>query len=185
MTDVWEVRPATVLAAGKFVGDGKRLDPNVPAGRELIFFVPRRRYQLLRLRAQLFAIPASVRLSQSAKPTFANLPGDNELYGFWQVVDDSWLHALIYGRERWVVIRYEIVDPDHTEKTSVSDALRATARFPSPTWREARPNAVLVHRLFAQSQPSDASEPFSGDELALESIAEPGPDDPVSCRARR
>jgi len=57
MTDVWEERPATVLAAGKFLGDGKRLDPNVPSSREFAFFVPGHRYQLLRLRAQLFAIP--------------------------------------------------------------------------------------------------------------------------------
>jgi hypothetical protein len=184
MTDVREERPATVLAASKFVGDGKRLDPNVPATRELVFFVPRHRYQLLRLRAQLFAIPASVRLSRHAKPEFGNLPGDNELYGFWQVVDESWLHAVIYGRARWVVIRYEFVDPDHVGNTALSDAVRATARFPSPTWRERKPSAALVHRLFAQPQPSDSSEPFSGAELALESVAEPGPADPPSCKAR-
>src|SRR5207247_7990940 len=29
MADVWEMEPPTVLAAGKFVGDGKRLDQNV------------------------------------------------------------------------------------------------------------------------------------------------------------
>jgi hypothetical protein len=182
MTDVWEERPASVLAAGKFVGDGKRLDPNVPSGRGFVFFVPRHRYQLLRLRAQLFAIPASVRLSQRAEPEFANLPDDNELYGFWQVVDDSWLHALIYGRERWVVIRYELVDPARPDTTSLSSALRATARFPSPTWRDKKPSAALVHRLFAQSQPSDSSEPFADTELALESVAEPGSVDPASCR---
>jgi hypothetical protein len=184
MTDVWEERPPTVLAASKFVGDGKRLDPNVPAVRELVFFVPRHRYQLLRLRAQLFAIPASVRLSQRNKPTFVNLQGDHELYGFWRVVDDSWLHALIYGRARWVVIRYELVDPDHTDKTSLADAVRATARFPSPTWQTREPSAALIHRLFAQSQPSDSSEPFSATEIALERIADPGPTDPPICRAR-
>ena len=182
MTDVWEERPAAVLAAGKFVGDGKRLEPNVAAGREVVFFVPRHRYQLLRLRAQLFAIPASVHLSTKSQPQFMNFPGDHELYGFWRVVDDSWLHALIYGRARWVVVRYELVNSEHPGTTALLTTLRATARFPSPTWTEKQPSEALVHRLFAQSQPSDSSEPFAGTELALESVAEPGRADPPSCR---
>jgi hypothetical protein len=182
MTDVWEERPPTVLAAGKFVGDGKRLDPNVPSGRDFLFFVPRHRYQLLRFRAQLFAIPASVRLSQRALPEYTNFPGDNELYGFWQIVDDSWLHDLIYGRQRWVVMRYELVDPENKSTTEISTALRATARFPNPTWGETKPSQAVVNRLFAQSQPSDSSEPFADSELSLERIAEPSDLDPASCR---
>jgi hypothetical protein len=182
MADVWEERPTTVLAAGKFVGDGKRLDPDVPSGREFVFFVPRHRYQLLRFRAQLFAIPASVRLSQGKLPEYVNFPGDNELYGFWQVVDDSWLHDLIYGRERWVVLRYELVDPDNKGTPVISTALRATARFPDPTWRETRPSAALVTRLFAQPQPTDSSEPFADTELPLERVAEPSQLVPTSCR---
>jgi hypothetical protein len=75
MSDVREQQPATVLAAGKFVGDGKRLDPDVPAGRDLVFLVPCGRYQLLRLRAQLFAIPASVALSQRTLPEFVTFEG--------------------------------------------------------------------------------------------------------------
>jgi hypothetical protein len=185
MTDVWEERPSTVLAAGKFVADGKRLDPNVPSGREFIFFVRRHRYQLLRFRAQLFAIPASVRLSQRAEPEYANFRGDNELYGFWEVVDDSWLHDLIYGRARWVVLRYELVDPDNKSTPEVSTALRATARFPNPTWGETRPGGALVNRLFAQPQPSDSSEPFADTELSLERVAEPSALDPPSCRRGR
>jgi hypothetical protein len=182
MTDVWEQRPATVLAAGKFVGDGKRLDPNVPSGRELVFFVPRHRYQLLRFRAQLFAIPASVRLSQRSLPEYVNLAGDNELYGFWKVVDDSWLHDLIYGRQRWVVMRYELVDPDNKRATAVSTALRATARFPNPTWDKARPSQALVDRLFEQPQRTDSSEPFAATEFALERVAQPSALHPRTCR---
>lgn len=145
--------------------------------------MPRGRYQLLRFRAQLFAIPASVRLSQRALPQYANFPGDNELYGFWHVVDDSWLHDLIYGRARWVVVRYELVDPDHKTTLEISDALRATARFPNPTWGETRPSAALVNRLFAQPQPSDSSEPFADAELSLGSVAAPSALalDPESC----
>ena len=174
-----------MLAAGKFVGDGKRLDPNVPAGREFIFFVPRHLYQLLRFRAQLFAIPASVRLSQRALPEYANFPGDYERYGFWQVVDDSWLHDLIYGRARWVVVRYELVDPADKSTPEVSTALRATARFPKPTWGETTPSPALVNRLFEQPQPSDSSEPFADTELSLGSLAQPSALDPASCRRGR
>jgi hypothetical protein len=185
MTDVWEERPATVLAAGEFVGDGKRLDPNVPSGREFVFFVPRHRYQLLRFRAQLFAIPASVRLSQRALPEYVNFAGDNELYGFWKVVDDSWLHDLIYGRQRWVVMRYELVDPANRSTTEISTALRATARFPNPTWSETKPSQAVVNRLFEQPQSTDASEPFANDELALERVAEPTALHPRTCRRGR
>ena len=111
MTDVREERPAALLATGKFVGDGKRLDPNVPFSREFIFFVPRHRYQLLRFRAQLLSIPASVRLSRRAYPDYQIYRRDHNVYGFWHVVDDSWLHDLLYGRDRQVVIRYDLVNP--------------------------------------------------------------------------
>jgi hypothetical protein len=36
------------------------------------------------------------------------------MYGFWHVDDDSWLNDLVSGRERWVVIRYELVDPTNS-----------------------------------------------------------------------
>jgi len=163
-----------VLAAGKFVGDGKRLDPNVTAGRDFVFFVSRGAYQLLRFRAQLFAIPASVQLSQRTNPEYKRLLGDNELYGFWRVDDDSWFHDLVYGRERWVVLRYELVDPTNTASTQTSPDLRVTARFPDPTWSQKRPSEANVRRLFGnQSPPSDANEAFAGTEIALEPVAEP------------
>jgi hypothetical protein len=172
VADTWEKRPATVLAAGKFVGDGKRLDPDVPAGRSLVLHVRRGRYQLLRLRAQLFAIPTSIQLSQRSEPEFPQpYRGDNDLYGFWHVEDDSWLHDLVYGRDRWVVLRYELVaDP---KATTPSPDLRVTARFPGASWRARKPSRQHVQRLFAQAQPSDASEPFADAELPLEPVAKP------------
>ncbi|HEY8778130.1 MAG TPA: hypothetical protein VIM33_16840 [Gaiellaceae bacterium] len=177
MADVREESPS-VLAAGKFVGDGKRLDPNVTAGRDFVFLVPEGHYQLLRFRAQLFAIPASVQLSQRTKPEYKMLAGDNELYGFWHVDDDSWLHDLIYGRGRWVIMRYELVDPGDTkarrgkaETTTVTPAFRVTARFPAATWSEAKPGPARTERLFEKQQPSDASEPFADTELALEGVS--------------
>jgi hypothetical protein len=180
MADVWEERPAKVLAAGKFVGDGKRLDPDVGSTRQFVFLVPRGTYQLLRFRAQLFAIPATVQLSQRTLPEYTNLPRDHYLYGFWHVDDDSWLHDLVYGRDRWVVMRYELVGSP--EKTVASPDLRVTARFPDPTWTEGRPSDANVKRLFAEPHPSDASEPFADTELALED-AEAIPADHVpKCR---
>lgn len=171
MSDVWEIQPATVLAAGKFVGDGKRLDENVSGGRSLIFLVPRGRHQLLRFRAQLFAIPASVQLSARRLPEYATFSGDSNLYGFWYVEDDSWLHDLIYGRERWVVIRYALVRRPQTNATSPD--LRVIGRFSKPTWQEGRPSRDEVERMLAEPSPSEASEPFAGTELALEDAAEP------------
>ncbi len=183
MADVLEETP-TVLAAGKFIADGKQLDPNVLANREFMFFVPRREYQLLRFRAQLFAIPASIRLSQRTPPEYV-LAGDNELYGYWHIDDDSWLHDLIFGRERWLVMRYELVDPANTadrqkpaKAAPVTQVLHVLARFPNPTWSEGRPSPEATKDLFEQPQainaqePGDANEPFADSELPLQKVAE-------------
>jgi hypothetical protein len=185
MADVWEEQPATVLAAGRFVGDGKRLDADVPARRQLIFVVPRHRYQLLRFRAQLFAIPSSIKLSERERPQYERFAGDNNLYGYWRVDDDSWLHDLVYGRERWVVTRYELVTRPKAPATSPD--LRVSARFPEPTWSEGRPSKAYIDRLFEKPQPSDSSEPFAATELPLADPAEPTRDDylPPTCRGRR
>jgi hypothetical protein len=182
MTDVREERPAALLATGKFVGDGKRLDPNVPFSREFIFFVPRHRYQLLRFRAQLLSIPASVRLSRRAYPKYITYPPDNEVYGYWQVIDDSWLHDLLYGRERWVVIRYDLVNPDRPTVATTADAVWIRARFPNPTWHQQRPSKSLVYRLFFQPDFTDSSIPFSASELPLENVTQPTSKDPSICR---
>jgi hypothetical protein len=178
MSDVSEEWPPTFLEAGKFVGDGKRLEPGVPAERDWLVFVPRHRFQLLRFRAQLFAIPASVQLSQKTLPSFKTFPPDNELYGFWQVVSHSWLHALISGRQRWVITRYELVDPDNMDTNEPSPVFRVTARFPSPTWTKAMPSKTLVERLFSDpTEPADSSEPFADTELQLEAVAQPTQDE--------
>jgi hypothetical protein len=171
--NVREERPATVLAAGKFVGDGKRLDSGVASSRPFVFFVPRR-FQLVRFRASLFAISTSVQLSQRRKPKYVSFTDDNDLYVFWHVDDDSWFHDLVIGRGRWVVIRYDLVKSRHKVKqTRVFQTLRVTARFPNPTWGEARPSHNAVERLFKQPAPSDASEPFADAELAGAPIATP------------
>jgi hypothetical protein len=157
----------SVLAAGRFVGDGKRLDPSVPAGRDLVFLVPTKQdYQLLRLRAQLYAIPGSVELSQRTAPQYT-LYKDHEVYGIWHIDDDSWLHDLVYGRERWVVLRYELVDPSKPGAVAATSSMRVTARFPAATWSQKPPSLPSIARLFAHNVPSDASEPFADSELAL------------------
>jgi len=170
MANVWEAQPAAVLAAGRFAGDGKRLDPDVPASRDLIFLTPHGRYQLLRFRAQLFAIPASVQLSQRETPTY-EYAGDHRVYGYWHVDDDSWFRDLVYGRERWVVLRYELGNPGRNP-LSIPD-LRVVARFPQPSWGKGMPSRSSVLKLFNGVQPSDSSEPFADSELALEDVAEP------------
>ena len=182
MTDVREERPAALLATGKFVGDGKRLDPNVPFSREFIFFVPRHRYQLLRFRAQLLSIPASVRLSRRAYPDYQIYRRDHNVYGFWHVVDDSWLHDLLYGRDRQVVIRYDLVNPDRPTVATAADVVSVRARFPNATWRQREPSKSLVDRLFAQPDFTDSSIPFSASELPLENVTQPTSKDPSICR---
>ncbi len=189
MADVLE-QPPSVLAAGKFVADGKRLDPNVPANREFVFLVPRHAYQLLRFRAQLFAVPASVPLSNRMRPKYVTFPGDNELYGYWRIDDDSWLHDLLTGRERWLVMRYELVDPDSrasrqpAQAALVNQALHVVARFPNPTWSESLPSRRETQRMFSRGRTinslelGNASEPFADSELPLESPVE-------SCQRKR
>ena len=171
-----------MLATGKFVGDGKRLDPNVPFLREFIFYVPRHRYQLLRFRAQLLSIPASVRLSRRAYPDYKIYRRDNDVYGFWHVVDDSWLHDLLYGRDRQIVIRYDLVNPDHPTVATTADVVSVRARFPTSTWRRHEPSKSLVDRLFAQPDFTDSSIPFSASELPLENVTQPTSKDPNICR---
>ena len=182
MPATFELQPATVLAAGKFVGDGKRLEPDVIGSRNLVVLVPRGRYQLLRLRAQLFALPTPVQLSQRRIPEFHQFTGDNFLYGFWHIDDDSWLHDLVYGRERWVAVRYELVNS--AAPLRVSPDLRVTARFPRPPWGGARPSHDQLLHLFEKRQPGDASEPFADAELALEKAGRATKTDNVPARCR-
>jgi hypothetical protein len=97
------------MCCGRFVGDGTRLDANVYASRDLIFFVPRGRYQLLRFRAQLFAVPASIPLAERPPDKRHPLIYGNDLFVIWTVADSSWFHDLVYGRERNVITRYALV----------------------------------------------------------------------------
>lgn len=181
--DVRERPPSTVLAAGKFVGDGRRLEPKVPYVRQIVFHVPRGKYQLLRYRAQLFAISGAVNLSQRKPPEY-ELGSEGYLYGFWHVDDDSWLNDLIYGRERWLVSRYELAsEPGNAKAGSV---LRVTARLTDGTWGHGRPSLDDASALFTQLRHTDPAEPFATTELPLEDIVEPTANDkpqlPRACR---
>ena len=183
-SDVRERPPSTVLAAGKFVGEGRRLEPKVPYVRQIVFYVPRGKYQLLRYRAQLFAISGAVNLSQRKPPEYELSP-EGYLYGFWHVDDDSWLRDLIYGRERWLVSRYELVrEPGDTKAGSV---LRVTGRLTEPTWRRGRPSLEEAARLFTTLRLTDPAEPFATTELPLEEIVAPTAKDtralPRACRS--
>ena len=181
--DVRERRPSTVLAAGKFVGDGRRLEPKVPYVRQIVFHVPRGRYQLLRFRAELFAISGAVNLSQRTRPSF-ELGSDGYVWGFWHVDDDSWLRDLIYGRERWLVIRYELVS--EPGKTKAYSDVRVTARLTDGTWGDGRPSLEEAAALFTTPRLTDPAEPFAATELPLEEVIAPTADDakalPRACR---
>ena len=181
--DVRERPPSTVLAAGKFVGDGRRLEPKVPYVRQIVFHVPRGKYQLLRYRASLFAISGAVNLSQRKPPEY-ELGSEGYLYGFWHVDDDSWFNDLIYGRERWLVSRYELVR--EAGDTKAGAVPRVTARLTDATWRHGRPSLEEASALFTQLRHTDPAEPFAATELPLEDVVEPTAKDkpqlPRACR---
>jgi hypothetical protein len=166
---VWEVQPATVVATGRFIADGKRLGPNVPASRQMIFYVPHNQYQLLRLRAQAFAISSSVPLANQP-PVERNL-GDNDLYDLWNVGGSSWFQDLLSGHRSWIVTRYELVEAPG--KTTPSPDLRVTARSPNPTWSGNAPSNTEIKDLFEKQPPLDTTETFSDTELPLAPVAQP------------
>ncbi len=181
MANVWEEQPASVLAAGRFVGDGTRLDANVPASRDLILFVPRGRYQLLRLRAQLFAVSASIPLVALPRDKRHPLIYGNNAFVVWKVADSSWFHDLVYGREHEVITRYTLVS--RPTATSASPDIVVVARFPNPTWSGGVPSESALESMFApDNQTAAPTQPFADTELALEPIATPGPGDYVPPR---
>ena len=151
MANVWEEQPASVLAAGRFAGDGLRLDANVPASRDLMFFVPRGRYQLLRFRAQLFAVSASIPLAERPTDKRHKLIYGKNLFVVWRVADSNWFHDLVYGREREMITRYTIVS--RPTATSASPDIVVAARFPNPTWRGGVPSEASLETMFAPSNP--------------------------------
>ena len=180
MSDVWEVQPSTVLAVGRFVADGKSLAPNVPGSRQLIFYVPHDTYQLLRLRAQVFAISAAVPLADQSLPSkhpphqgpasvqpIPKTIGDNDLYDLWKLGENGWFQDLLAGRRGWIVTRYEIVQTPPTENQPVSPDLRVTARSPEPSWSGDAPNDAQLKSLFRTVPPLDTTETFADTELPL------------------
>jgi hypothetical protein len=189
MTDVWEVQPSTVLAAGRFVADGKKLAPNVPGSRQLILYVPHGKYQLLRFRAQVFAISAAVPLADqslpskqprhkqprhkrrprgpaSVQPLPKNL-GDNDLYDLWKLEESGWFQDLLAGRRGWIVTRYEIATSPNKNQPPSPD-LRVTARTPGPSWSGNVPSDQQIRSLFQTVPPLDTTETFADTELPLE-----------------
>jgi hypothetical protein len=171
MANVWEEQPASVLAAGRFVGDGTRLDSNVPASRDLIFFVPRGRYQLLRFRAQLFAVSAAIPLAERPPDKRHPLIYGNDLFVIWTVADSSWFHDLVYGRRREVITRYALVA--RPTATSAAPDIFVAARFPNPTWSGDVPSEATLKSMFVTIPPATPTQPFADTELALEPIAAP------------
>jgi hypothetical protein len=165
----WEIRPASVLAAGRFVADGKRLGPGVPASRQMIFYVPHDRYQLLRLRAQVFAISTSVPLAN--QPPVPRDLHDNDLYDLWRLGGSGWFQDLVSGRRGWIVTRYELVQLPG--KTTSSPDLRLTAHYPSPTWSGRAPSDAEIENLFDKQLPVESTESFADVELPVAPVGAP------------
>jgi hypothetical protein len=178
----------TVIAAGRFVADGDQLQAGVQATRGLVFFVPHNAYQLLRLRAQLYAISASALAAAGALPTFIDpkhpIPGESDQFGYWQLNGGSWLRALLYGRRQWLAIHYELAT--QPSSPNARPDLRVTARFLEPTWSESPPSDSQIESAFVSTVttqdpathrpvvskvekpvPEDESEPFADSELAI------------------
>lgn len=167
--------PARVLAAGKVLGDGARLDSGQVVKRSYLFYVEPHTFQLLALRAQVFALPAGAVALGSSTSDFEAMPSpqakqwqpnrDGDLYVFWRVRDHSLLHALLAGPDQWLVVRYELSQapklPTHT-----NPAIRATARLTPSAWAAAHPTPSGAAQLFPTlSAVASASEPFGDDEL--------------------
>jgi hypothetical protein len=187
MNDVNEGLP-TIIAAGKFVSDGDQLQAGVQATRGLVFYVPHGKYQLLRLRAQLYAISASALADPGALPIFIDpshpISGDTDEFAYWRLNSGSWLHALLYGRRQWLAIRYEVAR--QPSNPNARPDLRVTARFLEPTWSEHPPSDSQIESAFISTVvtqnpkthqpvitkvtkpvPEDESEPFADSELAV------------------
>jgi hypothetical protein len=187
MNDVNEGMP-TIVAAGKFVSDGDQLQAGVHATRGLVFYVPHGKYQLLRLRAQLYAVSASALADPGALPIFINpstpISGATDEYAYWRLNSGSWLSALLYGRRQWLAIHYELARQP-TNPNARPD-LRVTARFLEPTWSQRPPSDSQLESAFVSTivtenpkthrpvvskvikpVPEDESEPFADSELAV------------------
>jgi hypothetical protein len=171
MAAVWEIQPATVLATGRFVADGKLLGQNVPASRQMIFYVPHDRYQLLRLRAQVFAVSGSVPLANQP-PVRRIIPHDNNLYDLWKLGESGWFQNLLSGRRGWIVTRYELINPQGNGIASSPD-LRVVAGSPGPTWSGNAPSNAEINRLFVKQPPLDTTETFADTELPLAPVRPP------------
>jgi hypothetical protein len=172
MANVWEEQPASVLAAGRFIGDGTRLDANVPASRDLIFFIPRNQFQLLRLRTQLFAVSASLPVEARPVDKAHPLIYGNNVFVIWTVADSSWFHDLVYGRIREVITRYALVGNPHAVLASPDIAV--DARFPNPTWNGGVPSEAALENMFAPTAQTTApTQPFADTELALAPVVAP------------
>jgi hypothetical protein len=167
MSDVWEVKPSTVLAAGRFVTDTRRLGPNAPGSRQMLLYVRHaHRYQLLRLRAQVFAISTSLPLADEA-PHHAGID-DHDLYDLWKLGESSWFQDLLSGRRGWIVTRYEVVStPPRWKEHVPSPDLRVTARSPDPSWSGNAPSKRQIKKLFENAPPVDTTETFADSELPL------------------
>jgi hypothetical protein len=97
------------LAAGKLFAENRYFEPGDELSREYVLAAPRCAYGLLSLRANIVVArgellqledkpPAVPRTYFTASP---DVVGD---FADWHLKDDSWIHDLVDGKERWIQI---------------------------------------------------------------------------------
>src|SRR5262249_5458407 len=82
--------PAGLPAAGKVLGDGARLEPGQVVRRTALFYVRPGAFQVLALRAQVFAIPAGAGPLGTNDTDFEALPSPNATS--WMPNKDGYLY---------------------------------------------------------------------------------------------
>jgi hypothetical protein len=99
----------TPIAAGRLFAENRYFEPNDELSREYIVAAPRCRYALLMLRTNI--VVGSGELLQledkPAVPRMFFIPPSRNVVGVfseWHVKDDSWIHDVVDGKERWIQI---------------------------------------------------------------------------------
>jgi hypothetical protein len=180
------------IATGKFIGDRQDLEAGQETSRKLTFSFPSGYYNVIRIRAQVFAI-RGLRLSLTDPVEIVACPNRGRVFSFWPIADDSWVRDLVEGRHRWIVIEYVMLDANGDVSPSGSLAY-VTARFPSASWQKERPSVKEALHLFDRALAvEDVNEVFAADEVVLPSALTAGPpasrlpqreeEDPEECRS--
>jgi hypothetical protein len=98
----------TPIAAGRLFAENRYFEPNDELSREYVVASPLCRYELLTLRANIVVARGEL-LRLEDKPVvprtyFQSSKSEVGVFSVWHVKDDSWIHDLVDGKERWIEI---------------------------------------------------------------------------------